>query len=175
MCRSRLSRYDGERGFVRAKISIFFSHDKSLVLAAVTAVNSRVSDSFEWIRVNVCVMSEDPPDYLCAPSSTSYVPGVLKPQATSHNHWTEAAWKLTTVFVGIVCAALILQRRRELRSNIISNRKQLFMDSPGSSVDELEGLNGGASGPHLKRYESLQGVEVTTVGAGAQVVTTVDV
>jgi len=75
----------------------------------------------------------------------------------------EIAWKIATVFLGITCVALVCDRRR---THPTSNRKHLLLDSPGSSIDELEVLNAG-DGPHLNRYESLKGVEVTTFSSSA--------
>ena len=43
-------------------------------------VNARVSNVFEWLRVNVCVMSDAPPDYLCGASAAPFeTPTASKP------------------------------------------------------------------------------------------------
>lgn len=74
-------------------------------------------------------------------------------------------WKIATVFLGILCSALLCERSRRTHQSSSMARKQQLLDSPGSSIDELEVLN--ADGPHLNRYESLKGVEVSTFTSAA--------
>ena len=109
-------------------------------------------------------MSDAPPDYLCAPATEAphepVLPSVPSGCTTvDPDRWADIVWKTATVILGIVCAALLCERNRRPKLSHSISRKR-FLDSPGSSIDEVECLN--ADGPHLNRYESLQGVEVST-------------
>jgi secreted trypsin-like serine protease len=78
------------------------------------AVNARVSDAYDWIRANVCIISRDPPDYLCkAMAEGEEQVANTNTNAASTTSWNSSAtgaWlllaMLAVAFAAVTCRTL---------------------------------------------------------------------
>jgi hypothetical protein len=111
-----------------------------------------VSDAYDWIRANVCVMSDYPPTYLCGTAEEKIMEQLQDVQRF--------------VIVGLLCMAIVLfmgslhrilawcfQRKRDDSSDDVSYT---------SSLDELECLKSDKTVcSRGSSYDSIGEVEVT--------------
>jgi hypothetical protein len=116
----------------------------------IAGVNSRVSDAFKWIQTNVCVMSDFPPDELCADAIETITVDVEK-----------LFWKGLAIAFGLTIIAMIATR------SWLRGRKSPLEKSDSKNV-EMEGLdlnssrsllNTTRSLSNLSSYDSIEGEE----------------
>lgn len=121
-------------------------------------VNARVSDAFDWIRANICAMSDDPPPDLCAPSAFESNVEIVD------DSWSTMLWLALSIVFGVTTLLLIADRLYYNRYRCLRNQPQNGTPSPDCSIsskEELEELNGARpTFLKLQSYDST-GVEIT--------------
>jgi hypothetical protein len=119
-------------------------------------VNSRISDSYDWIRATVCAMSHYPPDDMCHEDDDSAV----RTTNSSFMNATWMVWLFQGIFFicGVICALVSLDRCRSMRNGYrrINSRECDTELSPNSIIDEMTKLKRHRSWTKMRSYDSAE-------------------